>query len=73
MKIYVQVKAGAKNNLVEKIDETHFKVSVIERPIKNKANLKVIEVLANYFKIPKSKVILTSGETSKQKAVEILK
>lgn len=71
MKIFVTVKAKAKKNLVEKIDETHFKVLVTESPVKNKANLAVIKVLADYFDLPKSKIIFLSGEKSKQKAFEV--
>lgn len=67
MKIFVTTKTKARKTLVEKIDETHYKVSVRESPVENKANLAVIETLAKYFKIPKSKIIILSGEKSKQK------
>ena len=38
MKISVRVKAGSGKNLVEKIDESHYKVWVTKRPEKGKAN-----------------------------------
>lgn len=71
MKIFVRVKTNARRNLVEKIDENHFKVSVVAMPLENKANLAVAEALADYFKIPKSKIVLVSGNKSKDKIFEI--
>jgi len=70
MKIFVKVKTGARDN-VEKIDETHFVISVQERPIKGQANKGVIRVVADYFKISKSEVNIKSGFTSFQKVIEV--
>ena len=71
MKIFVKVKSGVKNEKVEKIDENHFVVSVSERPIKGQANRGVMRVMADYFKISKSEIKMTSGFTSSQKTLEI--
>ncbi|PJE73443.1 MAG: hypothetical protein COV02_02600 [Candidatus Terrybacteria bacterium CG10_big_fil_rev_8_21_14_0_10_41_10] len=72
MKIFVSVKAGAKKEQVEKIDDTHFKVSVKEPPIDGRANYGVERALASYFKTSLSKVNILKGHTSKQKVVEIM-
>jgi len=71
MKIFVKVKAGARKEKIEKVDQTHFVVSVKERPIKGQANKAVIRALADYFKVPKSEVQIRSGFTSRQKIVQI--
>lgn len=71
MKIFVKTKTGAKDDDIEKIDETHFIVSVKERPIKGQANRGIIRVIANYFKVSKSEVRIVSGFTSFQKILEI--
>lgn len=71
MKIFVYVKSGARENLVEIIDGKTYKVSVKASPVRGRANKKVEEVLAKYFKFPKSKVYIVSGFKSKSKVVEI--
>lgn len=70
-KISVQVKAGAKVNLVEDLSERSFRVKVKAPPVEGKANDAVIAVLAEHFHVPKSHIRLCSGRTSKKKIFEI--
>lgn len=71
MKIFVTAKPCAWENLVEKIDETHFIVKVKEPPIQGRANRAIIELLAEYFQTSASQIKIVSGFTSRQKVVEI--
>lgn len=71
MKLFVYMKAGAKENKVEKVDGKSYKVSVKSPPVGGRANAEVEEVLAEYFHVPKSKVYIFSGFKSKSKVVEI--
>jgi hypothetical protein len=71
MKITVLVKAGRKERKIEKLSDNSFSVWVKEKPREGKANYAVREVLADHFNIPKSRVTLISGETSKSKLFEI--
>ena len=71
MRITVSVKAGRKERKIEKLSDNNFSVWVKEKPQEGKANYAVREALADYFNIPKSRVTLTSGETSKTKLFEI--
>lgn len=73
MKISVKAKPKAKEERVEKIDDTNFTVSVKESPIQGKANFAITKALANYFKVPSFQVKLISGFSSKQKIFEIEK
>jgi len=73
MKVFVTVKTNARENKVERIDANHFKVSTIELPIKSRANLAIIDLLSDFFNIPKSKIQISSGFSSKQKVFEIPK
>lgn len=73
MKIFVYVKANARENKVEKIDETGYKVSVKVAPVAGRANKEGEEVLAEYFRVPKSKVYIISGFKNKSKVVEVEK
>jgi len=72
MKIFVKAKTGAKKEEVVKIDESHYAVSVKERPIGGKANIAIIKAIAGHFEVSASQISVLSGHTSKQKIVEIL-
>jgi uncharacterized protein YggU (UPF0235/DUF167 family) len=72
MKIFVSVKPNSKIQKIEKIDDTHFRVSVKEKPDQGKANKAVCKALAVYFDVPNSFVSVILGDTSKRKVVEIL-
>ncbi len=71
VKIVIRVKPRSSKRSVEKIDDSNYIVSVMSSPMEGKANKEVIEVLANYFKIAKSKISIIKGETAKIKMVEI--
>lgn len=71
MKIFVYVKANARENLVEKVDDTTYKVSVKSPPVGGRANAEVEEVLADYLHVAKSGVYIVSGFKNKSKVVEI--
>lgn len=71
MKILIRVKPRARIASVEKLEGQNYIVSVKSLPIKGKANKEVIEVLANYFKVSKSKVNILKGETGRIKIIEI--
>jgi uncharacterized protein (TIGR00251 family) len=73
MKIFVRVKPNAKQEKIEKIGENNFLIRVKEKPQEGKANQAVIRVLAEYFGLPKSDVILLMGQTSREKVFEVKK
>lgn len=71
MKIFIQVKPNSKNQKIEKISENGFIISVKEPPIDGKANRAVIKIIAEIFKVPQTKVRITSGFSAKKKILEI--
>jgi uncharacterized protein (TIGR00251 family) len=71
MKISVKVKPNAKQEKIEKVNESHFLVWVKERPQEGKANKAVIKVLSEYFGVPQSQVVLLKGQASREKIIEI--
>ncbi|MBU2544932.1 DUF167 domain-containing protein [Patescibacteria group bacterium] len=71
MKILVSVKSGAREDEIEKIDNTHYIISVKERPVKGQANKGVVRVLADYLGVSKSRIKMKSGFTSSEKTLEI--
>ena len=71
MKITVHVKTNAYKNDVVKVDEHHYLVSTTASPIEGKANEKVVELLSDYFRKPKSEIWILRGETTKTKLVVV--
>ena len=71
MRITVLVKAGRKEKKIEKLSDNSFSIWVKEKPQGGKANHAVREALAEYLNIPKSRVTLVSGKTSKTKLFDI--
>ena len=72
MRIKVKVKPNAKKDEIKKVDTDYYEVRVTVVPEKGKANKRVIEMLSKHFKVPKSKIRLIRGETSREKVFEIL-
>ncbi|TSA46445.1 DUF167 domain-containing protein [bacterium] len=71
MKIFVSVKPKARQEKVEKLDDTHYKVSVTEPPVDGRANKAVTGALAEYFGVPKMNIALVSGASSKKKVFDV--
>ena len=71
MKISIRVKPGARENRVEEIGQKQFLVKVKAPAKENKANIAVIETLAEYFKVPKSQLSILTGVQSSRKIVNI--
>lgn len=69
MRIFVKTRPGSRLEKVEKVDETHFLVWVKAPAKEGKANQAVIALLARYFDIPKSFVIIESGFFAKEKVI----
>ncbi len=71
MKISVKVKPNARQEKIEKVNESHFLIRVKEKPQEGKANKAVIKVLSEYFGVPQSQVVLLKGQSSREKIFEI--
>ena len=70
-KIWVKVKAQAREEKVSQLSAANFQVSVSAPPEKGKANEALVALLAEYFSVSKSQVKILRGHTAKKKLVEI--
>ncbi len=70
-RIWVTVKPRAKTEEVRKTDDSQYIASVHAPPQEGKANKALIELLANYFSVPKSSVRIIRGQTSRKKLIEV--
>ena len=72
MKISVKVKPGAKKESLERVDDTNFIAHVKAPPVEGKANEALVRLLSDYFRVPKSRVLIIKGAASKYKLVHLL-
>ena len=78
MKIAVRAKPGVKKEYIEEVtglfgnkDERRFVVAVRERATEGRANRAIEKAIAEYFKVPSSRVTIIAGHTAKEKIVEV--
>jgi uncharacterized protein YggU (UPF0235/DUF167 family) len=65
--IRAKVQAGAGREVLKQISEDHFEISVKEKAERNLANHRVVELLAEFFGLPKGKVRIVNGHRSPSK------
>lgn len=71
MKIKIKVVPRAsKNEIVGEMADGSLKVRLTAAPVDGKANEALIKILSDHFNIPKNKIKLVRGLTSKNKLVE---
>ena len=61
----------AKKRSIQKISDTDFRISTTIAPENNKATLDIIEQLADYFSIAKSRIACVRGRTNRKKVFVI--
>ncbi len=71
MRLKVKTHPCAKQNKIEIVGENEFKVHVTAPPDKGKANRAMLELLADYFNAPVSRLRIVKGQGSRDKIVEI--
>jgi uncharacterized protein (TIGR00251 family) len=67
----VKVKPSAKREGVSVNADGMLEVAVSAPPEKGKVNERLVELLAEHFRVAKSKIRIVSGHTKRQKVVEI--
>lgn len=72
MKLFVIAKPGAKTEKVERLDATHYAVSVKAPAKEGKANKAIELALAKHFGLRPYEVEIVSGHMAKSKVVEIV-
>lgn len=71
MIIFVEAKTKAKVAGIKKIGVDTYLVATTKVPENGKANVNIIAILADFFDVPKSAVMLISGASSKKKKFEV--
>ena len=71
MIINVKVKPNASKNEVIQIDNNTFEVKTTATPENGKANQSVVELLAKFFRVGKTKISIIKGQTGRVKVAEV--
>lgn len=69
LKLYIQ--PGAKRNEIIGLMQDELKIKLATPAIEGRANSALIKFLSQLFKVPRSKILLKSGEKSRHKIVEV--
>lgn len=71
MRIYVKVSPRSSKNEVVRVSEGEYKVKLTAAPVDGKANAALVEILAKYFGVSKSRIEIVGGKTAKTKIVDV--
>ncbi len=71
MLVRVYVTPNAKQARVVKVSEDYFEVWVDERVVGGRANKRLLEILAEHFKVSKSRITILKGTKTRNKTIQI--
>lgn len=71
MRIRAFVTPNAKQARVVKVSEDYFEVWVDERAEDGRANKRLLEILAEHFKIPRSRIRILRGTKTRNKTIQV--
>ncbi len=72
MLLRVYVTPNAKEARVAKVSEDYYEVRVDERALDGRANKRLLEILAQHFKIQKSRITIVRGTKSRNKVIQVI-
>ncbi len=67
----VRIHPGARKNAVTGIHDNALKISLTSPPIDGRANQALIDFLSDRLRLPKARIALLSGQTSRSKLLRI--
>lgn len=71
MILSIKVVPNSKKLEIIKLSEENYKIKLDEKSAEGRANIRLIEVLSEYFKVKKSSIKIMKGRKSRDKIVEI--
>lgn len=76
MKITAHVKPGSRKESIEWVENLFWEKTLVikirEKPVDGEANRGLIKALSEFFDVPKSRITILNGHTSREKVVEII-
>ena len=71
MLIRVYVTPNARKAAVVRVSKNYFEVRVDEKAVDGRVNKRLLEILAEHFKVPKSRISILRGTQSRNKIVQV--
>ncbi len=71
MYVKVNVKTNQRAELIEKIKENHYKISVKEKPERNMANKRILELMSKEFGVSVSNIKIINGHQQPSKMLSL--
>lgn len=71
MYIKVRVLAGARKEVIEKVSETQYKISVKEKAVHNYANNRVLQIIAMEYNVGVRGVKIVNGHHTPTKLLSV--
>jgi uncharacterized protein (TIGR00251 family) len=69
--LHVRIHPGARKNAITGVHDSMLKISLTTPPVEGRANEALIAFLAGLLRLPKSRVALVSGATSRSKTLRL--
>ena len=63
--------SNAKEARVVKVDEADFEVKIDAMAMDGRANKRLVEILSEHLKVPKSRISIVGGARSRDKLLEV--
>lgn len=71
MYIKVRVRTNTRRESIMFVSENELAISVKEKPLENRANLRVFEIVAAHYRVPVKRVRMVSGHKRPTKVFSI--
>ena len=72
MLIRVYVTPNARDARMVKVSDDYFEVRVDEMAVGGRANKRLLEILAEHFKVQKSRISILKGTKTRNKLVQVI-
>ena len=69
LNLSIFAKTRARKTAIVGTDQEHLLISLHAKPEEGKANIELIKFLSEYFKLPKTQIVLRHGKQSRYKKV----
>jgi uncharacterized protein len=71
MLVRVHVTPNSREARVTEVGDATFDVKVDEKAMGGRANKRLVEIMSEHFRVPKSRVTIVKGARSRDKVVEV--
>jgi uncharacterized protein len=71
VELAIKASPASSKNIIVGVEEGRLKIKLKSAPVDGEANKELVAFLSKSLKVPKSDIVIKSGQTSKMKKLEI--